>query len=340
MKKKIFSLLIAIVAAATSVQAQQISVVSPSGATSLYRTLPEAIEGAANGSVVYLPGGGFTISDEVKITKKLTIIGIGHKSTTDNVDGISTISGNLNFNQGSDGSAVMGCYITGDVNIAEDAPVNSVAVKLCNINSVQVKNAEVKETYIYQNYIRSSSGFSYASCTITNNVMHSMHHIKNGTIKYNIMCNSYGQDRDDAPFYDVSLSHISNNILKGRQESGNWVGFWRPLNGSDNYTSSNIVVNDWQGRTFGDNPIIIEAEGSDCFIEVNNWSSGWEISSKMNYHFKDEYKQYESQVGIYAGSGFDDSQMAPVPYIMYKDVPDKTDAEGKLKVRIRVKANQ
>ena len=63
MKKKIITLLVAMMATVASVHAQQISVVAPNGATTLYRTLPDAIKGATAGSVVYLPGGGFSIPD-------------------------------------------------------------------------------------------------------------------------------------------------------------------------------------------------------------------------------------------------------------------------------------
>ena len=68
MKKLFFSLFFAILAT-IGLYAQQISVVSPGGATSLYRTLQEAFEGADPGSVIYLPGGTFSIP-QLSITKK------------------------------------------------------------------------------------------------------------------------------------------------------------------------------------------------------------------------------------------------------------------------------
>ena len=98
MKKIILTLFLALMAT-TGLYAQQISVVSTDGSTSLYRTFPEAIKVAVPGSVIYLPGGGFSIDDSVKITKKLTIIGIGHYNKSGNVDGVTTISGNLWFNE-------------------------------------------------------------------------------------------------------------------------------------------------------------------------------------------------------------------------------------------------
>ena len=88
------------------------------------------------------------------------------------------------------------------------------------------------------------------------------------------------------------------------------------------------------------NPIIIDAQGSECFVSVGNGYSWWNISSNSDYHFKEEYKQYESQIGIYAGSGFSDKQLAPVPFIVDHRVDSETDASGKLNIHIRVKASE
>ena len=76
---------------------------------------------------------------------------------------------------------------------------------------------------------------------------------------------------------------------------------------------------------YDDNISIGDVDWNDVFMKYdteNPWNS--------DFHFKDEYKQYENQVGIYAGTGFNDKQMAPVPYIVAKHVDDQTDAQGKL----------
>lgn len=332
MKKMIFSLLIALVAVATNVQAQQISVVSPSGATTLYRTLGEAINGAATGSVVYLPGGGFTISDEVKITKKLTIIGIGHKTNGDNADGSTIISGNLWFNEGSSNSAVLGCYITGNINIGDGgAEVNDVLIKYCNLNSVQVKNAVVTGTFINQNFIRNACYFEKSAVTLKNNIINGIFDINSGTIQNNICLRAMSGPN----YYNSAYGGLDNTILTGNIFYGTYyklfVIYWG-LHQNNLYCLPEQTI----FYLNNDETFTIDATPSDIFINNNNWT----ISPTSDFHFKDEYKQYESQVGIYAGSGFNDKQMAPVPYITFKDVDEETDAAGKLKVRIRVKANQ
>lgn len=327
--------------AVVGAKAQQISVVSESGTTKLYRTLKDAIEGAASGSVIYLPGGGFSISDSVKITKKLTIFGIGHKAQNGNADGATTINGSLWFDKNSDCSSVLGCYITGNVNIGNaNAAVDNVFIKFCNLSSVNVNNENIRGTYINQNYIRSSCNFSNSSCTINNNVIHSISNVSDGYIRYNIICGSPGGRDADYSLRDIKSSLIYYNILKGRGLSSNYYGFWSPYSGENCVISNNMIVGDHYGKTIGESPIIIDAKGSDCFINVGNTYTSWNISPNSDYHFKEEYKDYENTLGIYAGSGFSDTQLAPVPYIVAKRIDEQTDASGKLNVKIRVKAGQ
>ena len=90
------------------------------------------------------------------------------------------------------------------------------------------------------------------------------------------------------------------------------------------------------GGSWGDSPIVIDASVEDIFEKHNNWK----VTPESNFHFKDAYSQYEHQVGIYAGTGFSDKQLAPVPYIVDKQVASETDASGKLNIKIRVKASE
>ena len=332
MKKLFLTFVFAIVATLTAM-AQQISVVSTTGATTLYRTLQDAIEGADPGSVIYLPGGGFPISDEVKINKILTIIGIGHKSNNDNVDGITTISGNLWFNEGSSGSAVMGCYITGNVNIGDGGTaVSDVLIRYCNLNSVQVMNNTCMDVAVNQNYIRSMSSFNGANAKITNNVIHSIYGVNGGRILNNIIIDKGRPGINDLQYFSIwaDYSIISYNVMFIRQGyGGNWSN--ASVRGSNNSGTHNIVG----GYGFGENCISWnEKSWNDLFENPSG------ITPSSNYHFKDAYSEYENLIGLYADTGFNDQQIAPVPYIVVKRVDEQTDASGKLNVKIRVKAGQ
>ena len=322
MKKKIFSLFVALMAT-VAVQAQIISVVSPSGATSLYRTLPEAIEGAQSGSVVYLPGGSFT-TDTVKIRKKLTIIGVGHRANGDNVDGITTISGDLYFAPGSDGSAVMACYFKDNIFIGNNGglayQVNDIFVNRCILNRLHISHNKCSGIIVKQNYIRSYVTFGGATGTFTNNIVGYIDGLKGGVIRYNIFTRSTGNPTQCEVCKACFPSLIANNIFV----------VTRGINFS---SDTNVSGNMGKHET---DELFISSDWNDVFVNYNNAT----ISPASDFHFKDEYKQYESQVGIYAGEGFDDSQLAPVPHIIHKDIDEKTDAAGKLKVRIRVKASE
>ena len=328
MKKKIITLLVALMATVASVHAQQISVVAPNGATTLYRTLPDAIKGAAAGSVVYLPGGGFSIPDSVKITKKLTIIGIGHKANSDNVDGNTIINGNLWFNEGSSGSAVMGCYLTGRVIIGENGIVDNVLVKLCFLNGVDVRNSNCVGTVVNQNYVVDQLRMGNSDVIIKNNIVRFTNtgygpcivNVGSGVIQHNMLL--YGS----YSFYNVNAT-VTNNVITA----------WESL--TYRGSSGTIISSGNMGtKALGEDAIVIQPEKGwdDVFVNYN----GGAVSTASNFHFKDEYKEYENQVGIYAGDGFSVGALPPVPYIVAKKIDDKTDAAGKLNIKVRVKASE
>ena len=302
--------------ATVTMYAQQIAVVSTTGATSIYTTLKDAIEGAKAGSVVYLPGGSFPIADSVKITKKLTIIGIGHNAQSENVDGCTIISGNLQFQNGSDGSSVMGCYLTSNIFIGNDGTTShNVLVRYCNVNEIHV-SAACNGTVINQNYIR-----RYINCngatdvTITNNIVNiNISTMNGGTIANNIIWRGGGYQ-----LYEVNNTLIKDNIFM----------YW-----NDGHRGSNCQV--YGNMKAGD------SWGEDC-VTVTDWSEVFVndrgITPYSDYHFKEAYQQY-SDKGIYGGTGFSDSALPPVPYIVSKSIPQQTDASGKLRIRVAVKAGE
>ena len=334
--KKIFILTaLAVLLGVASASAQRIAVVNEGGETNVYQNLSAAINGADPGSIIYLPGGGFPLPDSVKINKKLTIIGIGHKSTNDNVDGYTTIAGNVFFNEGSSGSAIMGCLISGDVNIGEgDAAVSNVLVKYCNLNSVIVYNANCQDTHINQNYIRSHSFFNGGSGNISNNILYSLQGVNGGTVLNNIVT-GYRRVGDYNEYaVEVDNSIVSYNIVFFRAWSGAHGGGGNCIRGYNSQGTTNIV-NGVSGN-WGDNPInFTNVDWNEVFVNYN----GGAINPMSDFHFKEAYQQY-SDIGIYGGTGFNDHQTAPVPYIVAKRIAEETDAAGQLKIQVRVKSGE
>ena len=330
--------------AIVTVQAQQIAVVS-GDETTMYQTLAEAIEGAKSGSTIYLPGGGFQIADNVTIKKQLTIIGIGHKPNGDNADGNTNVSGNITFDEGSSGSSVMGCYISGTVNVGyahngeKYVPVNNVnniIIKYCNINNLSVSNNTCTGTIINQNYIRNDLSFNNSEGYLTNNVLKYIKNIKGGNVSNNVICGSVHIRSYDyviiAENSTIKFNVILNplNLCISPEYNANHV-----YNCSDCQIFGNMIrgVND----NSDEQPINV---GDTDWKEVFEDYNGGKISPASKFKFTEKYQEY-SNIGIYGGNTkFSDSGMAPVPFIEAKDIPDKTDAEGKLNIKIRVKASE
>lgn len=328
MKKVILSMFVAMMATVAA-QAQQIAVVS-GGSTNLYRTLQEAIDGALSGSVIYLPGGGIPASD-INIDKKITIIGIGHKQKGVNADGYTSIGGNINFKKGSDGSAIIGCYISGNVNIADNSDtgaVNDILVQFCNLNSIQVFDQDCDGIEVNQNYIRGTSNFDYTNPTITNNVLGALRYLNTAVVSNNIFINGVytnksGYQNGYYGFLDVKNTSFSENVFMCN------VRFDNQTTNDNCQAIGNMTSASWP---FGDEAILV----SDSWSMVFKNNAG--ITPSSEFYFTEKYKEYEGKCGLYGGTSFDDDALPPVPCIIKKEVNPQTDTSGMLKVTISVKA--
>lgn len=328
MKRK---LLLAVAFLATfTVWAQNIAVVSPSNETTIYQTLDDAIIGAAEGSVVYLPGGGFQIKDETKIDKRLTIMGVSHRGDTDNVDGSTAVAGNLYFVEGSSGSAVVGVFLSGNINVGTSTDsVANLTIRCCNINSVQVVNNKSNGIDVNQCYLRSLSRFNNTNAKVTNNITTAMIGINGGTILNNVIVNSVKVRDYYYPILEASNSVISYNVFLGKGSSG-YPSSQYQVHGDNNQGYMNMT----RGISWGEEcKNIGDVEWADVFKK----NAGVSISSE--YHFKDGYIEYEKKIGLYGGTGFnDDTSLAPIPRIVSKKVAEQTDGTGRLKIEVTVKA--
>lgn len=314
--------------------AQNIAVVNPSNVTTVFQSLDDAVTGADPGSTIYLPGGGFQIKNETLIDRKLTIMGVSHRGDTDNVDGATIIAGNLSFVGGSSGSAVLGVYITGNINVGTEADsVLNLTVRYCNVNSIQVKHSQSSGMVVNQCFLRGDSNFGNANAKITNCITNLIENVNGGTISYCIVLGSSTHHSGRLSF-NVGMNAINSSIITGNifrtiinYENSSWPAYYGPsgCTGSNNY-----------GANWGDDRIDIGVGLSDLF---KNWNNG-AISPASNFHFKDEYKEYESQVGIYAGASpfRDDKSLAPIPRIVSKKVDESTNSSGQLHVEVTVKA--
>lgn len=315
--KKTILIAVAILATMTAL-AQNIAVVNPSNKTTLYESLDEAITEADPGSVIYLPGGSLRISDDTKVTKKLTIMGVSHRVDVDNADGATLISGNISFDSGSDGSALMGVCLTGNVNIGSaEASVDNVLVRYCDMNEYFAHNSQCNGLKLNQCYIRNGVHGGNSKAQITNCILKCVEYINEGDISNNIIWGSWNT------FWEVRGSTIYKNIIID------------PVHVEGNCTNNLTFRNMFRNGDWGTDCVNLQgAEWKDVFEDPS-----YGIYYKSNFKFKTAYQQY-NDIGIYGGeTGFSDSQLAPMPRIVSKKVNERTDGTGKLQIEVTVKAN-
>ena len=292
---------------ATTISAQQIAVVDGAGQTSVFYSLDEAIEGATDGCTIYIPGGGFQVKTETRINKKVTIIGIGHKPDSDNADVNSIISGDLNFAPGSDGSAIMGVYMSNNLYIGTDGKVSNILVKYCNINEISVKTDSCSGIVVNQNYIRGNAWFAMSNAHVTNNIMNGIGNINGGVVMNNIT-SGYTREFYYSHYRYPSIDNVDNSTIKDNICS--YTEFWD----CNNCIIRNNRTGDFSGI-------------------IKKWDG---IGTTSDFHFNDTYEG-DTNIGIYGGTGFSDDCLPPMPRITSKNIAEQTDEQGKLKIQVTVK---
>jgi hypothetical protein len=327
MKAKL--LFVAVLLATVAAKAQNIAVVNPSNETDIYQTLDEAIDNASKGSVIYLPGGGFTISNNTKINKRLTIMGVSHRGDTDNADGATIINGKLQFDRGSSGSAVIGAYISGNVEIDS---VQNITIRKCNAYSIQVKNSGATGLVVNQCYLREDCRFGGCNAKIENNIIDMVYGVTGGVIRHNVFTGYKVWDGYSGT--SGQLENINSSIIED-----NFFVNWQ--NGARN--TSNCVISR--------NCIGTGSWGSDTDPYVLGVGVSWNdvfekhkgCTPSSDYSLKGTWGKGEasdgSDIGIFGGSGFDPKALAPIPRIVSKKVDEQTDGTGRLHIEVTVKSN-
>jgi parallel beta-helix repeat protein len=333
MKKIVISMLFIVATVATG--AQIISVVSPAGVTANVSTLQKAIDTAAVGSMIYLPGNTGGFSAGMKIDKKLHIIGVGYRDDNNLVTGKTLINGNITFIPGSDGSTLMGVYLEGNIIIGETGlgttgyVVNNLLIQRCNINKISQVTPN-SSTYggtgikIHQNIIRSYEIFL---------------RVQNPIISNNIFTYSTA----GSSIYYTSGAIIENNIFYS----------YRPINSTSNtYFRNNICLGGWdtylsRPTVFINNIICSETTFVDNYYNVraDQIFKKWEGYSGFRY--SDDYRLLDSSVGkngghdgkdvgIYGGDGWKEGGLPFNPHVVSADIAPSTAADGTLNMKIKV----
>jgi len=347
--------------------AQTLIAVQNESTQKFYTSLDTAITYAQEGDTVYIPGGSFTLS--TSIDKSIHIIGVGHNPNSTSATGFSQILGDIILLNGSDNSSFEGLYLNGyrfsfGLNSLQD--ISGVIIRRCHIfypASIPYSGAisffDLGSQAHYQNILITENviilsdgnggniannigiGGLCANCMVIQNIIISNNIIiipnsafsgisgisLNCDIKNNIILG--GQ----YPFASLNACNVDNNIIFSNAPSSNIINcvFKNNLAGDtlENIGSSNTFINSIGNVLF--NTVFINVPA-----QTFNYSYNFHLqSTSMGKNAGTD----GSDVGIYGGAfPWKEGSIPFNPHISSKIIDTQNDANGNIRVRIKVKA--
>lgn len=324
-----------------TVFAQRKVALQSNGATSFYggaTAYVSAYNAAVNGDTLYLPGGTFP---PVDIKKSITIFGVGHHPDSTAVTGATIISGGFNLYGGSADSHIEGLKINGNVGTAGNN--DRCLLKRCHVaGSVSLNGDGVR---IIENIILGPVNANSSSNMV----------VGNNIIKYssqNILTNM------------AQNAWIHNNVIVGRGYVVSYTNcylfgiitdclFENNVIFNEGTTLANVLSPNATNNTFRNNVFNATPVGTDN-VWTNNFtgvpSTDFFVSySQLTFGYNENFSVRNAvytgvdgkPVGIYGGlSPFKSGSVPVTPHINSLNIATETDAQGKLNVQIKVKAQE
>ena len=345
--KRLFLVLIAIICTTQIFAQSVITYTHPTAGEGFATTFSDAVTNAPAGSTIYIPGGVFN-TDNIEITKELTIIGAGHNIDSTGATGITYLVGNLEFAQDSDNSFLTGVSLNGILYIAHNnsETVSNIRVARCSISTTvsiatatgsSVSNISFKENIIGNSNIMksieggnisNSSSVSFSNCIINGYIGS----IKNYLIKN---CIILGHTNSSPPYLisGVDNSTFENNIFTYNNSATVTV------NSSGNIFNNNLFVSgsNQNGGTYSNSMINVSID--ELFV---NYSSGI-FNYENDFHLKPACVGVNAgtdgtDVGIYGtDEPFKEGSLPFNPHIYFKDIAPVTNPDGSLQIEIKAR---
>ena len=329
--------------AITNLPAQEQINVQNGTKSEFYTDLETAIQQAAAGDTIYLPGRVIRVQNDLNIGKKLTIIGAGWD--TDSVGGLSITEilrgstgnthANVSFGTGSDGSMITGCYvqtinigymnaynqpqqIVSNVTIWRNVTLGTISLGVADNDGV---NNKVTQIYIRENVIASTLTGHYASdCFIYNNLCGNISNFSNNTIIYNNVINGYIQ-------YLIYCT-VENNFINSTNIAGSTYS-----NFNNNAFAGSVTFPN--GTNEGSNNL---NQTSQQTFEVNNLALPKYLTIRADSPCKNAGTD-GTDIGMYGGMTPYKPGALPInPHIDQVYVAGHTDKDGKINVNIQASA--
>jgi hypothetical protein len=282
-----------------------------------YTTLQAAVDAAAPGSDVYLPGTGY---DVINLSKKLNFYGTGHYPSETDATGVSYIT-TLSLKSGADSSTFCGLYING---VQCSSNQKNLVFKRCKISSYYGSYTMTNVT-LTESYLGSiSAHFTdciVQKCFITGQFNNTT---QNCILTNNVFITGY------------IFSTATNNLIKNSIFTNNLI-----YPGTGNFYESNLFVPNI--TDFGNNGIknnLVNKTLSVVFVNVGSTNT---FSYNYDYHLKSDspgknYGTDGTDVGIYGTSNpYKENAVPEIPHIT-KSILSSETINGKLPVEIQVEA--
>lgn len=295
------------------------------GQVSYFDTLDEAFMALKAGCVVYIPSGSYTLSskEETKIKCQVAIYGAGCRSYGKDTD-YTRIIGNLEFVEGASSSVIMGFRSESNIYVREN--VKNLLIKNVDVVRIYFSSESNTGCLVTSSVIRDYlTGNGYAPVQVTNCLAGNIGTIRGGEIA-NCILKPSSYYYTDYSSYSSYSSLMRNNIGLDSDKSTSL---------SDCQETCNMV---------GSSPQIpYPTGGVEALFEKYDPSDPFDLS-KNNYRLKKGVSGTNAgtdgkDIGLYGGTGFDDTGRAPIPKIKIREIAPQTDDKDRLKVRIEVIAN-
>lgn len=301
MKKQLLFLL-AMLMCATQMMAQRrkFTMVTPAGTTTYYNTIQAAVEAATDGSTIYVPDGNFEMGD-LFITKKLNIIGMRASEKVANTGAYSRLVGDIYFKEGTSASTVLGVRVS-NIYFDSKQEIEDLVIKQCVVGSI--KNLNKTPSFginINQTIVDVISMDGSSDAYITNCVFQTLNYLYQGLVDHCVII--YG---NGARFNYCKYCTFSN-LLFGDSS--------KYLSCQYNQEINCVVSNSFTS-------IFVDYKSGDC--------------PHSDFHIKESSDFYGRDLGVMGGTGFTLDVYQSSTRVVDVMVPDHTDDDGKLKVKVKV----
>lgn len=327
-----------------SISGQSVFVVDNPSSSGAYGSLDSALHYAVDGDYIYLPGGSFSIGN-LKIAKRVNIIGAGHYPDSTVATGRTQLIGDIYFKTGADNSSIQGFYLQGDIFMGDSCQTG-------NVQNIFISRISVNNIYLtYQSGTSTNCGAAnifIKDCRIRNDIRGA--NTQNVTVETSIIS---GQIRDFN-----SNAYFNNNIFLYQSSFSTSNRLLRFVNNCD--FSNNIFRNSYSTMiTSSSNNVFYNnvfgqssCSGGSCynclfnvdFLPLFEDVGGTGFDYSYDYRLTDTSEAKGvglngTDCGIYGGNNPFKPGAVPInPHIQMINIPSATDGQGRLNIQFKVRA--